>query len=237
MTPKTPESLLDAAEALFSERGYDAVGIREIAERAGANLAAIRYHFGGKRELYVEVVRRAMRQRSTYAAWQLLETPPRSRREAATLLCRFIRAFLHGILTDSPSAVCARLCQREASSPSEAIDEVVRHFMAPNLEALARAIAPLVPERDASELPRLASFILGICLHHHYSRAFIERLSERSLDQESVRDSLANDIARFSLRALRVGEAAIDRALGDARPDADPAPAPRAALATKGLRK
>jgi AcrR family transcriptional regulator len=234
MTPKTPESLLDAAEALFSDRGYDSVGIREIAERAGANLAAIRYHFGGKRELYIEVVRRAMRQRATYAAWLLLETPPKSRREAATILSRFIRAFLHGILTDSRTAVCARLCQQEASAPSEAIDEVVRHFMAPNLDALARTIAPLVPDCDASELPRLASFILGILLHHHYSRAFIERLSERSLDQESVRDSLANDIARFALRALRVGEAAIDRAIEEAHP----APAVRAAVAaSKGLRK
>lgn len=233
MTPKTPESLLDAAEALFSERGYDSVGIREIAERAGANLAAIRYHFGGKRELYLEVVRRAMRQRATYAAWQLLETPPRSRREAATLLCRFIRAFLHGILTDSRTAVCARLCQQEASSPSEAIDEVVRHFMAPNLEALARAIAPLAPEREARELPRLASFILGILLHHHTSRAFIERLSEPSLDRESVRDALADDIARFVLRALRISDAAIDRALTHAHPPA----AALAAAVSKGLRK
>jgi AcrR family transcriptional regulator len=233
MTPNTPESLLDAAEALFAERGYDAVGIREIAERASANLAAIRYHFGGKRELYVEVVRRAMQRRSTSAAWGLLATPPRSRREAAELICRFARAFLHGILTDSRTAVCARLCQHEASAPSEAIDDVVRHFLAPNLDALARTIAPLVPERDPTELPRLASFILGILLHHHTSRAFIERLSERSLDLESVRESLADDIARFALRGLGAGEAAIERAIETSRTTAAE---PAVALA-KGTRR
>ena len=56
----TRAALLDAAEALFSRKGYAAVGIREIVEQADVNIAAIKYHFGSKADLYTETVRRAM---------------------------------------------------------------------------------------------------------------------------------------------------------------------------------
>ncbi len=40
--------LLDAGLAVFSEVGYHGATIREIAGRAGTNIAAISYHFGGE---------------------------------------------------------------------------------------------------------------------------------------------------------------------------------------------
>jgi AcrR family transcriptional regulator len=52
----TRRALLEAGKRLFSERGYDAVSVEDIARRAGVNKALISYHFGGKRGLYVSVV-------------------------------------------------------------------------------------------------------------------------------------------------------------------------------------
>ena len=46
--------LLDAAIKLFSEKGYKAVSVRELADQAKSNLAAISYHFGDKSGLYRE---------------------------------------------------------------------------------------------------------------------------------------------------------------------------------------
>ena len=57
---QTREALLEAAQRLFSSRGYAEVGIREIAEQAGANVASIKYYFGSKHDLYLESVRQAM---------------------------------------------------------------------------------------------------------------------------------------------------------------------------------
>ncbi len=234
MAVRTPDALLDAAEALFASRGYEGVGIREIADRADANVASIRYHFGGKRELYVAMVRRAMRHRPTLSAWQLLEQSPRSRRDAATLLCRFIRNFLDGLLGDSRTAVCARLFQQEASSPSEAIDDVVRDFIAPNVDALSRTIARIDPDRAPDEFPRLAQFVLGLLLHYHVSRTFIERLTDAPLDRGPNRAAVADDIARFTLRGLRTREDFIDRALEESRAPATPPPASAAPKGTSG---
>jgi AcrR family transcriptional regulator len=45
-------SIINAAITLFGERGYRGVSIRNIADKAGCNLASISYYFGGKEGLY-----------------------------------------------------------------------------------------------------------------------------------------------------------------------------------------
>ncbi len=54
----TRAKILDAAEGLFGERGFDAVSLREITERAEVTLALASYHFGTKDQLFEDVVAR-----------------------------------------------------------------------------------------------------------------------------------------------------------------------------------
>jgi AcrR family transcriptional regulator len=55
----TPELLLDTAERLFAQHGIGAISSRRVAEEAGAaNNSAVRYHFGGKDDLVMAIVRR-----------------------------------------------------------------------------------------------------------------------------------------------------------------------------------
>lgn len=56
----TSERLLDAAERLFAARGVDAVSVRAVNAAAGANVAAVHYHFGSKEALVDAVLRRRM---------------------------------------------------------------------------------------------------------------------------------------------------------------------------------
>ncbi|HUE39042.1 MAG TPA: TetR family transcriptional regulator, partial [Candidatus Binatia bacterium] len=53
----TRARLIAAAGELFAERGFRATTARDIAQRAGVNLAAANYYFGSKKELYLEVLR------------------------------------------------------------------------------------------------------------------------------------------------------------------------------------
>lgn len=54
------EQLLQLAEALFGERGYTSVTLRDIADAFEVRQAALYYHFpGGKEELFVEVIKRS----------------------------------------------------------------------------------------------------------------------------------------------------------------------------------
>lgn len=56
----TRERLLDAAESLFAEHGYPSTSLRQITGAAGANLAAVHYHFGSKLSLFREVLHRRL---------------------------------------------------------------------------------------------------------------------------------------------------------------------------------
>ncbi len=50
----TKDLILDAARKHFSDKGYEGASVRDICDQAGANVSAIKYHFGGKEGLYRE---------------------------------------------------------------------------------------------------------------------------------------------------------------------------------------
>lgn len=56
----TQERILDSAERLFAENGYDQTSLRTITSNAGVNLAAVNYHFGSKEKLVRKVFERKM---------------------------------------------------------------------------------------------------------------------------------------------------------------------------------
>jgi TetR/AcrR family transcriptional regulator, regulator of cefoperazone and chloramphenicol sensitivity len=60
-TARTRKSLIAAAIDIFAEKGYRDATIAEISDRAGANVAAVNYHFGDKETLYREAWRQSFR--------------------------------------------------------------------------------------------------------------------------------------------------------------------------------
>lgn len=62
MQNESHERILQAATLLFAEHGYHGVSARQIADAVGLNVATVHYHTGGKRELYLSVVRRLYEQ-------------------------------------------------------------------------------------------------------------------------------------------------------------------------------
>jgi AcrR family transcriptional regulator len=52
------EQILDAANALFSERGYDEVSVEDIASSAGVTRGLVHHYFGGRKEVYIALLER-----------------------------------------------------------------------------------------------------------------------------------------------------------------------------------
>jgi AcrR family transcriptional regulator len=56
----TKTRILDAAESLFMEHGFEATSLRQLTSAAAVNLAAVHYHFGSKEELFQAVLTRRL---------------------------------------------------------------------------------------------------------------------------------------------------------------------------------
>jgi len=61
LTTDTKEQIISVAERLFAERGFAGTTLRNVVSEAGANLAAVHYHFGSKEDLFRAVVARFAR--------------------------------------------------------------------------------------------------------------------------------------------------------------------------------
>ena len=53
---QTRDAILEAARSLFAKKGFDAVGVRDIASGAGVNAALVIRYFGGKEKLFLDVL-------------------------------------------------------------------------------------------------------------------------------------------------------------------------------------
>lgn len=89
----TRDLLLDAAETVFGERGYDSTAMLEVSARAGVNQALIRYYFGSKQGLFTAIYLRRGRQLSK-ARLDLLSKLEARKRKPPTVE-EIVRAFLH----------------------------------------------------------------------------------------------------------------------------------------------
>jgi TetR/AcrR family transcriptional regulator len=124
---RSREAILEAAEGLFAERGFDGTSLHEIATVAGLARATPSYFFGSKEGLYVEVLRRVVAAREAALApvfRPLHQWAAESGDEAG--LERAVRGAVTGylrFLDERPSF--ARLIEWEALTGAERLHETV----------------------------------------------------------------------------------------------------------------
>jgi AcrR family transcriptional regulator len=194
------EHLMEIAGRLFAERGYEAVGVREICQQARVNISAVNYYFHGKQNLYLEAVRTAARQR--IKAFPLVTWAPQEPPEVK--LRHFIRNMLQRIVLDSGPTWQSQLLMSEIVKPTHVCRRFVREFIRPNFQLLLEILRELLPKRCSwQRLHRLAFSIVGQCVYYRLCRSVVTTLlgkeSERFLNVEV----LARHIAEFSLAGLR----------------------------------
>lgn len=115
----TQARLLDAAAAVFLARGYDALTLAEVTERADLGTGTLYLHFRDKRALYEGMVRRALG--SMYQRWQRAVTLQDSPAERVLKMVRITIEFL----TEHPEL--ARLCLLDGPSvESWLVDDVAK---------------------------------------------------------------------------------------------------------------
>ena len=197
--------LLEAAGPIFAAVGFHRAKIRDICARAGANVAAVNYHFGDKLGLYTEVLRYSI------AAAQInpdlhankSNIPPEAR------LRSFVRMILDCVFNSSRPAWHMKLVLQEMSDPTPAMDEVVKEFIRPRYEILCSLIGSLIGESSTSRITQLcAHSIVGQARHYVIANAVIGAVwPELSFTRKNI-DEIADHITAFSLAGIKAAGAA-----------------------------
>jgi TetR/AcrR family transcriptional regulator, regulator of cefoperazone and chloramphenicol sensitivity len=198
----TSERLLEAAGQIFAEKGFEAATVREICDRAQANIAAVNFHFGGKERLYIETVKHAHRCKAS--EMPMPDWPPGT--PPAQKLRDFIRAILGRMIVDPSPAWHAKLIMRELVEPTAACAEMVRHNIQPMCERLMAILDELLPADMPMRERYLIGFsIVGQCFHYRVNKPVVALLVGEEEYREYTVDLLAKHIADFTLAALGHG--------------------------------
>lgn len=194
----TRQRLLDAAGKTFAEKGFRAATVREICRSAGANLAAVNYHFGDKEKLYIEAVKSAHCSRADDPVPVWPEgTPP------AAKLHAFVSRLLAHILDDARPAWHAQLMMRELAEPTSACVALVDAYIRPLAQSLDQILMELLPANVAAADRHLTAFsVVGQCLFYKVHRPIAVLLVGAEEYATYAIPRLAGHITRFTLSAL-----------------------------------
>jgi AcrR family transcriptional regulator len=199
----TRERILDQSEALFAQKGFHAVSVREITRAARCNLAAVNYHFGSKRKLYLAVFRyrwlpRAdgllRRYRRNLAGHPCISTP--------AIVQSLAAAFLSGPLGEPERKRHLQLIYRELVQPTEALEMVSREALQPLFADLMAHLREVVPEDAEEERLALDVFsIFALVLYFNNARPLISNMTGRSYDAD-FKSRLVEHIVDFALNGF-----------------------------------
>lgn len=200
---RTRRNLLEAASAIFAEKGFRETTIAEISQRAGANVAAVNYHFGDKETLYREAWR--------YSFTESIKVYPPDGGVAATApperrLTGRVRALLTRISADKNREFTIAI--KEIANPTGLLEEVMQEEMRPlrrEIMALVREV--LGPGHSEEEVRFCTISIVGQCvIPTLINMARLARLGNEDNEPDSLKvddtEAYAEHVVAFSLAGM-----------------------------------
>ena len=162
---ETRTRILDAAEELFMQHGFEGTSMRQLTAQAGANLAAVNYHFGSKDALIEAVFRRRLDPMNAARIADL----ERMEKEAAgkplspeSIIRAFVGASLRMIEdTKEGGRNFSRLLGRTYTDPQKQIRSLIGQLYAPAMARYKAAFERALPQMPADELVWRMHFMFG----------------------------------------------------------------------------
>ncbi|MER5906062.1 TetR/AcrR family transcriptional regulator [Streptomyces mirabilis] len=146
---RTRDGLQTAALELLAQRGQEGVTLREITDRAGANVAAVSYHFGSLKALCDSAIEHAL-ERYLDAQIQALD-PLGSTSTLQELAAAFARPMVRALAAGGQDLAVMRTVARVGIDPPQGWERLNGKFDQSRREAL-RVLTANLPEVDEQEL-------------------------------------------------------------------------------------
>ncbi|MFY9346086.1 MAG: TetR/AcrR family transcriptional regulator [Planctomycetota bacterium] len=199
--PDTKTTILDAAESLFAEHGFAATSLRELTARAGANLAAVNYHFGSKDDLAVAVLTRRIGPVNAERRARLDALGQRATVEA------IVRAFLEPVLrlangpADRGTAPGGGFCRLFGRLMVEQ-PPFLRPFVAAQFRDLGHRFAAMLQQALPGEQPATLwwrlHFLVGAMAHTLQNAATLTHLTGGLCRHDDV-EEVIEQLVRFGV--------------------------------------
>jgi AcrR family transcriptional regulator len=196
----TRAKLLEAAGRVFADHGYYSATIREICMRAGANVAAVNYHFRDKIGLYTEVLEQSVRAAQIEAVHNALDSdlPPEQALRAA------IRARLRSARSGNLPDWHVRIMAHELARPTPAMSRIINKVSRPVYERLLELIGEIIHLPPDHEKTRLCTHsVMGQIFLYVQAGPVLARFWPQLKMTPAQLDRIADHIADFSLAYLR----------------------------------
>ena len=197
---ETRDRLLEAAGEVFAEQGFRRATVRDICSRAGANIAAVNYHFGDKEQLYQAVIRHWLGEavrRFPPDGKLPADATPRQRLHA------FVRSWLFRMLGEGTPAWHGRLMAREMTEPTAAFELILAESARPMSQRLTGIVRDLLGADAGDRLVRdCAMSVAGQCCFYRHAHEMICRLYPDLKHSPEQIENLAEHITRFSLAGI-----------------------------------
>jgi len=197
----TKARLLQAGRQVFAERGLKNATVREICDRAEANVAAVCYHFGSKEELYVAVLKDYIEREERRHPRDQGLTPGSTPVER---LRAYVRSHLLQILGDG-DPVDERLSRRltqEIIEPSQYFGVIFDRYCRNAHNLLLDIVRLLLPGADETTVSRCSSSIIGQCVLFDFAKEAITLVTpEMELKADNI-EVITDFIMDFSLGGI-----------------------------------
>jgi len=209
----TAQRLLDSAERLFGEHGYNGVGMRALAEHARVNLAATTYHFGSKKTLYVETFLRRFREVNSRRLELLAEADAAAHHQpldVEEIVDCLMRPFVEAGLAHP---AFNKLVARTLVAPQKFLHEYLKAELEPNLKVFVTALERALPAVPNEVLNLRLALALGATLMFgvHMSAIKIRRDAKRET-------AFLKELVRFTASGLASPPATLGAELARLRP-------------------
>lgn len=203
----TKSRILDAAERLFAERGIAATSLRVITAAAGANLAAVNYHFQSKDTLVDAVYSRRLEPANQERIAMLDAREARAAGSAPPLgeiVDAFVTPFLRRFIGTSFTALMGRVHVEP--------EEFARRLLAVHMAEVARrfgaALRRALPNLSEEDIFWRMHFSIGVLAHTLAGTRALEILSQGKCVASDV-EAIRQRMVTFVCAGLRAETGAV----------------------------
>lgn len=203
----TKQRLIEAAEELFADEGFDRVSVRDITTKAGANVAAVNYHFGSREGLVAVVLTRYINpvNEERLARLDALERRAAGKPVAMEeILDAFIRPFATQVRRSELSEkIFFKLMGRMFGHGCE-MPPVVDQLFATMINRFQKALARSLPGLGAEDIWWRMHLMSGAMIHTMAHGEKLTRFSQGEAGSPTLELTLSRFI-RFSAAGMRQG--------------------------------